>query len=108
MSDSEVTIYISIGNSDDRLTQKEWAAFLKVADSTITSEANVRHGNWFSAPRSEFQNACWCAQVHIIRIPRLKARLAKLAVKFKQDSIAWAEAPRTEFLGPETLRCARL
>jgi len=96
----EVTVYISIGNSDDRLSRKEWADFLKVANSTITSEANQRHGRWFSSPHSEYLNACWCVQVHVIRVPRLKARLAKLAGKFKQDAIAWAEAPTTELLGP--------
>lgn len=104
LREAEVTVYISIGNSDDRLTRKEWATYLKVANSTITSEASERHGRWFSSPHSEFLNACWCVQVHEIRVPRLKARLAKLAGKYRQDSIAWAEAPLTEFLAPGDVR----
>ncbi|MEK8108675.1 hypothetical protein NKG94_34580 [Micromonospora sp. M12] len=47
----------------------------------------------------EWQNACWCAEIRTERIAILKDKLRLLAREFRQDSIAWAVAPTTEFLG---------
>jgi hypothetical protein len=92
-------VYISIGNSDDKLPQKDWAAFVQDVHDTITDGTLKIHGQWFSAPTSAYQNACWCAEVHDPDAWSLKTGLADLAVAYMQDSIAWAEAPTTEFLG---------
>ncbi|WFE41928.1 hypothetical protein [Micromonospora sp. WMMD998] len=96
---SLTTVYISIGNSDDRLTQKEWAAFALRTHLAVDAYAREIHGSWYSGPATEYQNACWCAQIPERRIDGLKDRLRELARDFRQDSIAWAVAPDTEFLG---------
>ncbi|MFC4146595.1 hypothetical protein ACFO0M_10040 [Micromonospora mangrovi] len=98
--------YISIGNSDDKLTQREWADFvwrvaLAVQEASEYAGGGV-HGQWMSLPADSWQNACWALQLPADPAPvdRLRAILAGLAAEFRQDSIAWALAPTTEFLNP--------
>lgn len=92
-----ITVYISIGNSDDKLTQKEWANFLLRTHLAIDRRAEEIHGSWYSGPGQEWQNACWCAVLNDGQAARLKDDLVLLARDFRQDSIAWAEAT-TEFI----------
>lgn len=93
-----ITAYVSIGNSDDKLTQKEWAAFLLRTHLLLDDAASVMHGSWYSGPGVEWQNACWCVEIPADRAEPVRDGLRLLAREFRQDSIAWAEAPRTEFL----------
>jgi hypothetical protein len=89
--------YVSIGNSDDKLPQWEWAAFVEdVAHLLIDSTDVVVHGAWFSVPHSAFQNGCWCVETEGPEF--LKAGLRVIAHRYRQDSIAWARVPETEFL----------
>lgn len=92
------TVYISIGNSDDKLTQAEWAAFYRDANLLVREYAEGVHGQWVSEPASAWQNACWCIEIDRGLVSNLKQRLGELAGKYRQDSIAWAETPSTEFL----------
>ncbi len=99
-----ITVYISIGNSDDKLTQADWAAFHTAVREAIRRAAHVVHGEWTSPSTDPWQNACWC--IEVISDPDadynhaawLRGQLANLAKAYDQDSIAWAEAPKTEFL----------
>ena len=97
-------VYVSIGNSDDKLTQKEWAAFCEAVDGALDAENNGpvsgRHGFWASAATAEWQNACWCVVVSDKRVAELQAWLCDIAEEFRQDSIAWAEVKRTTYLEP--------
>lgn len=96
-----VTVYISWGNSDNKLTQLEWAGFCQSMEYEIMSFASRIHGIWFSAPQSAFQNACICAEFEYDPewLGEFKVRLTekRKLPAFRQDSIAWAEA-RTEFI----------
>lgn len=105
-------VYISIGNSDDKLTQAEWAEFVTHVDIALMDREQLhdpyapiirRHGNWRSRPDDPWQNACWCIELDDEstdgEIGHIKADLAQLAEGFRQDSIAWAEAT-TEFIEP--------
>jgi hypothetical protein len=96
-----VTVYVSIGNSDDKLTQKEWADYLFEVDHSVMGHAAEVHGQWFSSPRSPFQNAGWCFEIGPEAAGSLRRSLARHAGRFRQDSIAWAEA-QTTFIGPAT------
>lgn len=97
--------YISIGNSDDKLPQAEWADFVRRVGYAVQMASEVAggavHGRWLSEPSSPWQNACWALQlpVNTTYVARLRATLAALAVEYRQDSIAWAVAPDTEFIG---------
>lgn len=89
------TITIQIGNSDDKLTQKEWSMFIKNVDELILLWSYRVHFAGFSNPAMRWQNACW---VFMIANPeRIKAELTELGRKFRQDSIAWTEG-KTEFI----------
>jgi hypothetical protein len=93
------TVYITLGNSDDKLSQNEWSHFVSSVRLVLREEAEVMHGEWFSATDSPWQNACWCVEFAEYRLERARMRLGKLAPEFRQDSIAWAEAPTVVFLG---------
>lgn len=96
------TIYISIGNSDDKLTQQQWASFYRHVNLAIRDAASAVHGQWVSEPAAAWQNACWCVEIPDNgSIGMLRGRLAAEAAAYLQDSIAWAEVPVTEFLAPE-------
>lgn len=94
------TVYLTIGNSDDKLTQKRWAAFQLRTWRVLERYASATHGSWHSNPGAEWQNACWCIELpdNVDRLFRIRHELRLLASEFEQDSIAWAEAPKVEFL----------
>lgn len=92
-----MSVYVSIGNSDDKLSQKEWARFVAAVDVTLRTGATEMHGRWLSRPDDPFQNACWCFEPFSARVPAMKRILSGYAKEFRQDSIAWAEA-ETVFL----------
>lgn len=95
------TIYISIGNSDDKLTQAEWSAYnLRVA-LHLADYATTVHGQWNSPSASPWQNACWCIEIpDDYTMAKLRHLLSIAAEEFRQDSIAWAEVSHTDFIGP--------
>ena len=102
-----MTIYVSIGNSDNTLTQHEWAAFQDELFVYFEDQAHDDvveiHGIWYSAPNSEFQNMCVCFDIMDtsgVSATVLKEVLRGLADAYKQESIAWAEA-ETTFLTPQ-------
>jgi hypothetical protein len=94
-----ITVYVTIGNSDDKLSQKEWAAFQMRTHLYLDGYATTMHGSWHSNPGAAWQNACWCVEIPDGRVEEAKSALHLLAREFRQDSIAWAVAPTVEFLG---------
>jgi hypothetical protein len=100
MSDP-ITVYVSLGNSDDKLTQQQWNQFWTVTHRAVLAYASQVHGDWLSAGNSPWQNACLCFEIPEPAAATLKCELAKIAGEFGQDSIAWAEAV-TEFIRPES------
>ncbi len=97
-------VYVSIGNSDDKLPQADWATFHREVDALIRRAARAVHGAWTSPSADPWQNACWCIEVSsdpdadYDKAGWLRGQLANLAKAYGQDSVAWAEAPKTEFL----------
>ncbi len=96
------TIYVSIGNSDDKLTQRQWSSFCEAVSTEIRRYHSTFHGEWYSLPDSPYQNACFCFDIDApdhSPILDLREQLSLLAHAFNQESITWAEAD-TEFLAP--------
>lgn len=93
-----ITVYVSIGNSDNKLTQQEWAAFLQHFRRVMRREASEVYGEWYSAPDVPYQNACMAIALPTGSIDCLRSELTKARESFQQDSVAWAEVPRTEFI----------
>jgi hypothetical protein len=90
------TIVIAIGNSDDKLTQREWAELIQHFEDWIDyyqeSVPFTVHGRWFSAPDAPWQNAAWSIawpddQITIVR--SFKRALRDVLAKYRQDTMAW-------------------
>lgn len=80
------TASIMIGNSDDKLGQREWSQFVADTDREIVRLANNIFFSGFAAPSAQWQNACWV--VEVADEQDLKQILARLAKEYRQDSIA--------------------
>lgn len=97
-------VYVSIGNSDDNLKQMDWGRFYRKIDLIIAgvrAAGGTIHGRWVSQSTDYWQNACWCIEHEDERLlEELKLALTARVNEFRQDSIAWAVAPYTEFLSP--------
>jgi hypothetical protein len=97
--EARITVYVSVGNSDDKLSQTQWATYWQVVDNRVRRFADVVHGAWHSLPNQPWQNACWCFEIRESVAVKLKNRLQDACADFGQDSIAWAVAS-TEFIRP--------
>ncbi len=92
--------YISIGNSDDKLSQREWAAFqIDVRFHLRDRDADI-FGAWHSYPDSIYQNACFCVELPDDQVPALKNVLSILAEDYHQNAIAFNVVTATEMIGP--------
>lgn len=85
------TVTIQIGNSDDKLTQAQWALFVHQADNAIRQRCNRVH--FFStSPNTEaWQNAAWVIEIYENAGYALRSALKELRELFNQDSVAWTE-----------------
>ncbi len=95
-----LTVYASVGNSDDKLTQQRWHEFWVRFRRKVLDYAERCHGEWLSIGCAPYQNGCICFEITPVTAQSLKAELRIVAAEFGQDAITWAEA-QTEFLGPE-------
>lgn len=86
---SQQTIVIQIGNSDDKLTQSEWASFVEDVQATINSYNFETH--FFGAPvnYAPWQNVAWVLIVDGDFENPFKMQLIELKERYRQGSIAW-------------------
>ena len=96
-----MSVYVSIGNSDDKLTQEQWAGYTSRVFEIVRAYATAVHGQWYSASDSRWQNACICFDLGTTDEDEalLRRALATCARHYAQDSVAWAQA-ETEFIRP--------
>lgn len=80
------TLTICIGNSDDKLSQREWSWYWANTSSVVNRYAGHVHGEFLSQPSAAFQNACWVVEGELTE--EFLAELADMARHFRQDSIA--------------------
>jgi hypothetical protein len=85
-------IYVSIGNSDDKLSQKQWSEYAIDVAGLVRAWSVELHGEWLSLPHAQYQNACWCFEITEDEVDILKLELETVAAKYNQDWIAWADA----------------
>lgn len=86
-----MTISVLIGNSDDKLTQKEWSEFVKMTkEAIIDSHSFSIHFCGGSASDSPFQNYCWVFELlnEDGCLESVRASLKAIRKMFKQDSAA--------------------
>lgn len=95
------TVHIAIGNSDDKLSQAQWAAYIGTVDHVVMLFSDIVHGKWFSAPNSQYQNAAWTfvLKYGLDGMPAFRQRMSVVAEMFNQESIAMLVGV-TEFITP--------
>jgi hypothetical protein len=98
---SDLTITILIGNSDNKLTQSEWAEFYAHVDDAVNNHAKSVQFSGPSNGAAPWQNACWVAVV-AGGDNSINQRLAVLAGNYKQDSIAVVPG-NTYFVKPPSM-----
>ena len=78
-------LVISIGNTDNKLTQQEWSNFVQEIDKVITEYGKVHFfggaSNWLP-----WQNVAWIIEVDNHRLS-LDRRLEEIRKKYNQDSV---------------------
>jgi len=92
-------IVIQIGNSDDKLTQKEWSEFVNKVGDLVDSCCHTTHFFGGSSNWKQWQNACWVAVLKNSSYTCLTDEqytnflvdLAEIGGAYKQDSIAVIE-----------------
>ncbi len=102
-----VTISILIGNSDNKLSQADWADYISNVNVLLQGEGKI-HFVGYTGPTSERQSACWVLEGSFIVGPqnnlaldRLRLGLSVLAAKYHQDSIAFVVGT-THFITPDS------
>lgn len=91
------TITVQLGNSDDKLTQVQWAHCVAEAREQIDAHVKQVHFFGFSEPAATWQNAACVAEIPEENIKSLKNALRNVANAWGQDCIAWTEG-ETEML----------
>ena len=86
-----LTVSVQIGNSDDKLTQKEWSEFVQsIGDSIITYKGHIHFcgGSMCQVP---WQNFCWVFELenNDMVVDALREQQKRIRVKYRQDSVAW-------------------
>lgn len=99
-------VTFAIGNSDDKLPQAAWSAFvgdvIELVDQAVADGARIQFMGC-SGSAAPWQNALWALELgpypEVVR-GALRAQLADLCGKYGQDAIAWWETPRAEMIPP--------
>jgi hypothetical protein len=87
-----MTITIQIGNSDDKLPQKHWAAFVEAIDREVKRRQLPLHffgGSPFTSPN---QRAAWIADCPVEQIDGFKDFLTQCRRFYRQDAVSWSQS----------------
>lgn len=94
------TITLQIGNSDDKLSQRDWSYFVNEIDHYLNvtmSRYITIHFSGSSHSYAPWQNFCWVFQklndeIEQYVLDNIKSQIVIFAKeKYRQDSIAWTE-----------------
>jgi hypothetical protein len=94
-------IYVSIGNSDDKLSQPEWARYWRKVNLALKTIPQKVHFSGLSLPNEPWQNALWCVEIGTPEnVLRLRNELNEVRQEFNQESIAWVcvQGDQTDFI----------
>lgn len=82
------TVIIQIGNSDNKLTQQEWAYYIKDIDQIIYDLGLTVHFRGGSPFDTRWQNSCWVCEINENSVANLKSWLEIRRESYNQESIA--------------------
>jgi hypothetical protein len=92
-----MTIVIQIGNTDDKLTQREWAAYVLMVKDTILRHCIQVHFFGGSQNYELWQNVAWVIEIAEDKKNPLIKALTEDRKVFRQDSVALTHGI-TEFI----------
>lgn len=87
-----LTATIQLGNTDDKLTQVEWAAFVLMMKTKILENCVQVHFFGGSCNWERWQNVCWIVELREDQLENLKAAVKDARETFRQDSVAFMAA----------------
>lgn len=104
---NHLTVYITVGNSDNRLPQLDWVLLLRQVSALLNeSDHATVHFEGYTSPDSPRQTACWCVEWSapndggiVSVVEHVRMRLRELAYAYHQREVCWAEA-HVEMLRP--------
>lgn len=83
------SLVIQIGNSDNKLSQREWSDFISDIRDLITYTCLNIHFDGCSNPDSQYQNACFVVEIESnLYYETLLEELTRCRKKYRQDSVA--------------------
>lgn len=85
------TIVIQIGNTDDKLTQAQWSAFVIAMREAILQHCQAVHFFGGSTNWERWQNCAWVIGCYPPQVPELRAAVTDARKLFNQESAAWTE-----------------
>ena len=83
-----MTATVLIGNSDNKLSQGEWAHYVAHVDVTMREWSTQVHFFGGPATYDPWQTACWVCEIDAARVPELTEELTQIRITFRQDSAA--------------------
>lgn len=84
-----LTGIVQIGNSDNKLTQQEWAAFVETTNTYVKCCSKTIHFSGGSPSHEAWQNHCWVVELKNNDVANLKHFLNQVRIQYRQDSIAF-------------------
>lgn len=83
------TVIIQIGNTDNKLTQQEWAKFCDEIHWIILDSNVMIHFSGGPPNCAPFQNYCWVIEIdRCFDTKELEENISYVRAKYKQDNVA--------------------
>lgn len=80
-------ISVQAGNSDNKLTQQEWAEFVAELGGILAVHETDRHFFGGSETYRPWQNVCWVCEVEPEKLISLKSQLWQSRRRYRQTSV---------------------
>lgn len=96
------TYIVAIGNSDDKLSQREWVHYAHSTSLVVDQIAEQVHAKGWALPDSQYQNVVFVFQADETNEAFLRERLSVLAREFDQEAIALMVCDETEMILPRS------
>lgn len=84
----KITAIVLIGNSDNKLTQKDWHYFVSDIRTIIWIFEEEIHFIGSTEPFSEYQSGCFVFEMEKDQLEEFKNRLTLVKLRHKQNFIA--------------------
>lgn len=93
-------VFVSIGNSDNKLTQAEWNQYCLEVETYCDHLSTRFYAKCYSLSNAPFQNAVFSMECPATTISSLRSCLSMAANKYRQDSIAMNVCDSTDMVSP--------